>query len=97
MCFVKYSSVINLIYSGQLVSYTDSTLVEHPMELHSKGRPLALPSNARTFWKCLAVSMEQHTLKDIKNYLNTNIYLYLDTSRGQSSNSNPYLNVVLFF
>ncbi len=36
--------------------------------------------------------MEQHALN---NYLNTNIYSYLDTSGGQSSN--PYLNVVDFF
>jgi hypothetical protein len=34
-------------------------------------------------------------LKNVNNYLNTNIYSYLDTSGGQSSN--PYLNVVHFF
>jgi hypothetical protein len=39
--------------------------------------------------------MEQHTLKNVNNYLNTNIYSYLETSCGQSSN--PYLNVVTFF
>ncbi len=38
--------------------------------------------------------MEQHTLKNINNYLDTNIYSYLETSGGQSSN--PYLNVVHF-
>jgi hypothetical protein len=36
---------------------------------------------------------EQHTLKNVNNCLNTNIYSY--TSGGQSSN--PYLNVVHFF
>jgi hypothetical protein len=35
--------------------------------------------------------MEQHTLKNINNCMNTNIYSYLETSGGQSSN--PYLNV----
>ncbi len=38
---------------------------------------------------------EQHALKNINNCLNTNIYPYLGTSGGQSSN--PYLNVVHFF
>jgi hypothetical protein len=39
--------------------------------------------------------MEQHTLKNVNNNLNTNIYSYLETSGGQ--NSNLYLNVVYFF
>ncbi len=39
--------------------------------------------------------MEQRALKDVNNCLNTNIYYYLDTSGGQSSNL--YLNVVNFF
>jgi hypothetical protein len=39
--------------------------------------------------------MEQHALKNVNNCLNTNIYSYLETSGGQSSN--PYLNVVHFF
>jgi hypothetical protein len=39
--------------------------------------------------------MEQRTLKDENNYLNTNIYSYLEISSGQSSNL--YLNVVHFF
>jgi hypothetical protein len=39
--------------------------------------------------------MEQYTLKNVNNYLNTNIYSYLETSGGQISN--PYLNVVHFF
>ncbi len=39
--------------------------------------------------------MEQHTLKNANNYLNTNIYFYLETSRGQSSNL--YLNIANFF
>ncbi len=40
-------------------------------------------------------TMEQHTLKNVNNCLNTNISSYLETSGGQSSN--PYLNVVHFF
>ncbi len=39
--------------------------------------------------------MEQHTLNNVNNCLNTNIYSYLETSGGQSSN--PYLNVAHFF
>ncbi len=39
--------------------------------------------------------MEQHALKNVNNYLNINIYSYLETSGGQSSNL--YLNVVNFF
>ncbi len=38
--------------------------------------------------------MEQHTLKNVNNCLNTKIYSYLETSGGQSSN--PYLNFVHF-
>ncbi len=39
--------------------------------------------------------MEQRTLTNVNNYPNTNIYSYLVTSGGQSSNL--YLNVVHFF
>ncbi len=39
--------------------------------------------------------MEQHTSKNVNNCLDTNIYSYLETSNGQSSNS--YLNAVHFF
>jgi hypothetical protein len=37
---------------------------------------------------------EQRTLKNVNNCLNTNIYSYLETSGGQSSD--PYLNVIHF-
>jgi hypothetical protein len=39
--------------------------------------------------------MEERTLKNVNNCLNTNIYSYLETSGGQSSNQ--YLNVVHIF
>jgi hypothetical protein len=39
--------------------------------------------------------MEQRTFNNVNNYLNTNIYSYLETSGSQSSNL--YLNVVRFF
>jgi hypothetical protein len=39
--------------------------------------------------------MEQRTLKNVNNCWNANIYSYLETSCGQSSNL--YLNVVHFF
>ncbi len=40
-------------------------------------------------------AMEQRALQNVNNCLNTDIYSYLETSGGQSSNL--YLNVVLFF
>jgi hypothetical protein len=40
-------------------------------------------------------SKEQHAIQNVNNCLNTNIYSYLETSGGQSSNL--YLNVVHFF
>jgi hypothetical protein len=45
--------------------------------------------------KLFMIVMEQHALKNVNNYLNTNIYSYLETSGGQSSKI--YLNVVHFF
>ncbi len=41
-----------------------------------------------------ALSVEQRTLKNVNNCSNTNIYSYLETSGGQSSN--PHLNIVPF-
>ncbi len=40
-------------------------------------------------------SMEQLALENVKNCLNTNIYSYLETSGGQSSDL--YINVIHFF
>ncbi len=40
-------------------------------------------------------TMEQYTLKIVNNCFNSNIYSYLETHGGQSSNL--YLNVVHFF
>ncbi len=39
--------------------------------------------------------MEQHAFENVNNYINTNIYSYLETSGGQSSNL--FLNAVQFF
>jgi hypothetical protein len=39
--------------------------------------------------------VEQRTLRNVNNYLNTDIYSYLETSGGQSPNL--YLKVVRFF
>ncbi len=55
-------------------------------------RPLLAPVLIGFFF---ATAMEQHTFKNVNNCLNNNIYSYLETSGGQSSNS--YLNVVHFF
>ncbi len=40
-------------------------------------------------------SMEQHTLKNVNNCLNTNIYSYLETSGGQSYDL--YINAIHFW
>jgi hypothetical protein len=47
-----------------------------------------------TFNLTAFVPMEQRAFKNVNNCLNTNIYSYLETSGGQSSN--PYLNAVHF-
>jgi hypothetical protein len=39
--------------------------------------------------------MEQRAFKNVNKYFNTNIYSYLETSGGQSSNL--YLDVAHFF
>jgi hypothetical protein len=41
------------------------------------------------------LTIEQHALKNVNHCLNTNIYSYLETYGGQSSNL--YLNAVHFF
>jgi hypothetical protein len=41
------------------------------------------------------LGLEQNALENVSNSLNTNIYTYLETSGGQSSNL--YLNIVHFF
>jgi hypothetical protein len=41
------------------------------------------------------LTMEQRAFKNVNSCLNTNMYSYLETSGGQSSNE--YLNVVHFF
>ncbi len=53
------------------------------------------PPSTNNYFRLAAFSMEQHALKNENNYLNTNIYYYLETSSGQSSNL--YLNVIHFF
>jgi len=56
------------------------------------------PPKSRTFWgdgQLVILSMEQHTLENVNNCLNTNIYSYLETSGGQSFIL--YLKVVNFF
>ena len=52
-------------------------------------------STKEHFWQENQMETEQRTLINVNNYLNTNIYSYLETSGGQSSNL--YLKVVHFF
>jgi hypothetical protein len=51
------------------------------------------PLKTCNYWK--RYLMEQRTLKNVNNHLNINIYSYIETSGGQSSNL--YLNAVHFF
>jgi hypothetical protein len=61
--------------------------------LHQRGECKCSFSNYNFFsMLVLKAVMEQHTLEIVKNYLNTNIYSYLETCGGRSSNL--YLNVV---
>ncbi len=50
--------------------------------------------NDATSWS-VTLEMEEHALKNVNNCLNANIYSYLETSGGHSSNL--YLNAVHFF
>jgi hypothetical protein len=60
------------------------------------GRPVGLIQEVgRAQELCTLLPMEQHTLKNVNNNLNTNIYSYLETSGGQSSNT--YYNIAHFF
>ncbi len=60
-----------------------------------KSLPMEIWLNENMGQKQFCKGMEQRTLKNVHNCLNTNIYSYLETCGGQSSN--PYLNVVYFF
>ncbi len=52
-------------------------------------------ANRQKLWMDRWSTTEQHALKAVNNCLNMNIYSYLETSGGQSSNL--YFNVVHFF
>jgi hypothetical protein len=71
----------------------ESTRVELLTELHFKG--LLVYKIAKYLTWVEERTMEQRTLKNENNCLNTNIYSYLGTSGGQSSNL--LLNVANFF
>jgi hypothetical protein len=45
-------------------------------------------------YELVVTTVTTNALENVNNCMNTNIYSYLDTSGGQSSN--PYLNVVHF-
>jgi hypothetical protein len=53
------------------------------------------PSTTKLFWMIEIYKIEQHTLKHVYNWFNTNIYSYLESSGGQSSNL--YLKCCSFF
>ena len=54
-----------------------------------------IPTRVLSYVGFVINRMEQSTLCNVDNCLNTNIYSYLETSDGKSSNL--YLNVVHFF
>jgi hypothetical protein len=65
-------------------------MVPHPNSLQPQ-----LELSVEVCQNFLVKSMEQHALKNVNNFLNTNIYSHLKRSGGQSSNL--YLNVIYFF
>jgi hypothetical protein len=74
--------------------------IEHRGATLVNGKPYFFKeTDAKTFYlRFDEENGENHingTLRNGNNYLNTNIYSYLKTSGGQSSNL--YLNVVYFF
>ncbi len=69
------------------ISLRDSTVMVHKCK--SRVRENDKPFNFLPF------GIEQRTLRNVNNYLNANIYSYLETSGCQSSNL--YLKVVHFF
>jgi len=65
-------------------------MVPHPNSLQPQ-----LELSVEVCQNFLVKSMEQHALKNVNNFLNTNIYSYLETYGGQSSSL--YFDVVHFF
>ena len=55
---------------------------------------LRIMRQVSSFRSAVARTVEQHVFKNVSKCLNTNIYSYLETSGGQSSNL--YFNVVHF-
>ncbi len=54
-----------------------------------------LPSQVTIIWKEKKIPMEMLNLKNVNNYLNSNIYSYLEPSGSQSYFI--FLNIVNFF
>jgi hypothetical protein len=71
------------------------SLALSPTNVANVNEPQEKSENIWAFINTHRHLMEQHTLKNVKNCLITNIYAYLESSGGQSSN--PHLNVVHFF
>ncbi len=85
--------LFNSLYFCQvLLSRQNSNLKKHQF---FKSNVFVRIANCSYRFKLCEHAMEQHALKNVNNFLNTNIYSYLETSGGQSSNL--YLNVVHFF
>jgi hypothetical protein len=85
--------------SSRNVKFNSFTFPTNSVSMNKKqDKPSGL-NLAEKEWVLLAAEvyspMKQRALKNVNNYLNTNIYPYLETSGGQSSN--PYLNAVHFF
>ncbi len=78
----------NLLAAGQFLNYEWNKVLLICEMIFNK--------EVKKTWKMTLffTRMEQQTLKNVNNCLNMNIYSYLETSGGQSSNL--YLNVVHF-
>ncbi len=98
--FQNFKKILELIFQAKVVvEFSKSfciTKVEtyegHLLTSGDKSKQLIFPIGAALSFN---FSMEQRALKNVNNYLNTNIYSYLETSGSQ--NSNIYLKVVYFF
>ncbi len=86
-----HSRVIN--YTPKAVNYT-SWVVNYTLRVVNY-TPTVVSCNPRVVNSTPTVIIGTVCFKNVNNYLNTNIYSYLETSCGQSLNL--YLNVVHFF
>ncbi len=97
-CSLEFLTLHHLVEKsfGQNAIWSKSNLVEKPFgqkAIWSKSHFVEKPFGQKVIWskshlvECLGWNlMEQHALINVNNHMNTNIYSFLETSGGQSSN-----------